>query len=207
MKFYVLSKDDWLPNNGKSVVYLKKDNWNDYSFVTSFYMSLHDQDGRLHEIGAIRIGFKGQTTEIRTYTKLPSEFEKIDDEFFSLGCSIDFYKKMGILPNDFRRRVLMGLRDVVMQSDIIEDITEESVFMWSLLRDVSLSVVKGQYARVLNGQPELTNFNFQFTRVETDLLGGINLSFNVKVESTPSTNIHAIRGRHGIRSEYPVKEF
>lgn len=198
MKFYVLSRNTRLPDSGKSTIYLKIDNWNDYSFVTSFDMSLHDEDGQLHEIGAIRIGFKGQTTEIDTHTKLPREFEKIGDKFFSLGCRIDFYKNMGMLPNDFGKQVLIALHDIVIQPDIIDDITGEIVFSTSLLRATSLSVVKGQYARVLNGQPELTDFNFCFTRSETNLLGGINLSFNVKVESTPSTNIHAIIGRNGV---------
>jgi predicted ATPase len=178
------------------MVYLKIDHWNDYSFVTMFFMSLYDERGQFHDIGNIKIGFKGQTRETPTYRKLSDEFDKIGDEFFSVGQYIDFYRNMASLPNG--RNILVALNDIVVLPDIIEEITEEDVFSTSLLRGGSLSIVKGQYARVFNGQPVLTDFKFKFVRSETDTLGSINLSFNVKVSSTPSSNIHAIIGRNGV---------
>ncbi len=196
MKFCVLSRNDLIPSSGNNTVYLRIDHWNDYSFVTMFFMSLYDENGNYHEIGNIKIGFKGQTTETPTYSKLPNEFEKVDDEFFSVGQYIDFYRNMALLPNG--KNILDALKDIVVQPDIIEGITEEDVFSTSLLRGGSLSVLKGQYARVFNGQPVLTDFKFKFVRSETDKLASINLSFNVKVSSTPSSNIHAIIGRNGV---------
>jgi predicted ATPase len=196
MKFCVLSRGVPIPSSGNNTIYLKIDHWNDYSFVTMFFMSLHDENGNYHEIGNIKIGFKGQTTETPTYKKLPNEFDRVGDGFFSVGQHIDFYRNMASLPNG--RNILVALNDIVVLPDIIEDITEENVFSTSLLRDGNLSILKGQYARVFNGQPALTDFKFKFVREETDSLGGIDLSFNVKVNSTPNTNIHAIIGRNGV---------
>lgn len=198
MEFNILSKSTWVPDIGRNAVYLKEDYWNDYSFVTLFHMSFHDDKGQLHEIGGIKIGFKGQTIETATYTKLPEQFERLDDDFFSLGVSVDFYRNIATLPNHYGKQLLLALRDIVLQPSLIDDIKEEDVFSTSLLRGVSLSVVKGQYARVLDGKAELTNFKFKFFRPEEQHFGNIDLSFCVKVGSAPSTNIHAIIGRNGV---------
>ncbi len=198
MEFRVLSRDTIAPDSGKNTAYLRIDHWNDFSFVTMFFMSLHDENGLLHNIGQIKIGFKGQTTEIQTYSKLPYSFECLGDEFFSLGQSVEFYRNMAVLPDGFGKQILLALRDVAVQPDLIEEIKEERVFSKSLLRDISLSVVKGQYARVLDGKTELTDYKFKFVRPETEDFGGINLSFDVNVGSVPSTNIHAVIGRNGV---------
>ncbi len=198
MEFFILPKNTSLPDNGNNTVYLKVDLWNDYSFITMFHMSLHDENGQFHDIGAIKIGFKGQTIETDTYTKLPDKFESVNDEFFALGQTVEFYRNIASLPNPPGQHILLALNDIVVRPDIIKDIKEEKVFSISLLRNISLSVVKGQYARVLEGKAELTGFKFKFTRSETQLFGGINLDFDVEVSSTPSTNIHAIIGRNGV---------
>ena len=198
MKFFVLPRDTRIPDSGKNTVYLKIDHWNDYSFVTMFDMLIHDERGQLHKIGAIKIGFKDQTIETATYKKLSNTFESLGDDFFSLGLDVDYYRNMATLPNNLRKQILTALRDIVANPEIIESIKEEDVFSTSLLRDISLSVVKGQFARVLEGHAELTDFKFKFVRPDREDFGGIELNFNVKAESTPSTNIHAVIGRNGV---------
>tara|TARA_B100000700_G_scaffold1794_1_gene2209 strand:+ start:2237 stop:3811 length:1575 start_codon:yes stop_codon:yes gene_type:complete len=198
MEFHVLSKKSWVPEKGQNTVYLKVDHWNDYSYVTMFHLSLHDDDGRLHDIGDVKIGFKGQTTEVSTYTKLDARFTNLGDEFFSLGQGADFYKNIAALPDSIRKSLLSSLKDIVLNPDIIESIKDEDVFGTSLLRGVSLSVVKGQYARLVEGLAELTNFEFKFVRPKAPKFGSIDLDFKVKVGSNPRSNIHAIIGRNGV---------
>lgn len=127
MEFRVLSKNTWVPDSGKDTVYLKIDHWNDFSFITMFHMSLHDEDGQLHDIGEIKIGFYGQTIETDTYDKLPNRFESIGGEFFSLGQGINFYRNMASLPKELCNHVLSALHDIVIQPDLIENIKEEEV--------------------------------------------------------------------------------
>jgi len=198
MEFRILSKSTRVPDIGNNTVYLQVDHWNDYSFVTMFGMSLHDEHGKYHDIGAIKIGFKGQTTETETHEKLPDRFERLDNEFFSLGLGVDFYRNMASLPNHLHAKILPALRDIVVDPGIIEDIKEEKVLRTSFLRSVSLSVIKGQYARVLKGELELTDFKFKFVRPDTERLGSIYLDIDVTVDSTPRTNIHAVIGRNGV---------
>lgn len=198
MQFLVLTKDSWVPQVGKSTVYLKIDHWNDYSFVTMFHLSFHDAKGALHNIGTTKIGFRGQTTEVSTHQKLPKKFRNLDQKYFSLGQEVDFYRNLSKLSSDERENILCSLRDIVNDQGVIDGLKEEEVFGTSLLRGVSLSVVKGQFARVLNGQPELTDYRFRFTRPETPDIGAISLSFEVTALSKPSTNIHALIGRNGV---------
>lgn len=179
-------------------VYLTFDNWNDFQYVTMFDLSLHDERGTYHDIGKVKIGFISQTTKDATVTNLPTTFKSLGSQFFSLGQGTDYYRKLSALPNGYGKKVLAALRDMVEDPKILDEVKDEDVLKISLIRDTSLSMVKGQYARVLNGQAELTDFRFKFQRPETDDLGEVSIEFKVKAESTPSTNVHAIIGRNGV---------
>lgn len=198
MRFLIISNHEHFPEDGRDTVYLKIDNWNDFSFVTMFWVALHDNTGKFHEIGWTKIGFKGQTSETKTFTKLLKEFDSLSDEFFSLGFNTDFYGSLSSLPQNLREEILYKLRDIVFRPQIIEELQNQEVFRVALLRSVSLSVIKGQFTRVLNGQAELSDFFFNFIRHGSDSYSEIKLSFNVKTNTTPSTNIHALIGRNGV---------
>ena len=163
-----------------------------------FYMFYHDTSGVRVNIGAVKIGFKGQTIVKSTHSALSSEFSSLDEKYFSLGQSTKYYNNIRNLPGDLGQDILANIRDIVSHPEIIEEIKNEQVFSVSLLREISLSLVKGQFFRALTGAAERTNFNFRFMRPESDTQGGVSLDFMVSVESTPSTNIHAIIGRNGV---------
>ncbi|MEH8019838.1 AAA family ATPase [Rheinheimera metallidurans] len=197
MKFKIIKKDVKFPTSGLNELYLTVDFWNDFSFVTQFYLSFYDSSGTYHDIGNIKIGFVGQTTEVSTYEKLTPEFVDLPSNFFSLGEGPDFYKKIVKL-GDVGKRILKSLNDIVHNIEVIDLIKEEKVFSDSFLRNTSLSVIKGQYARILSGGTTLTDYDFKFMRNRSENFGGLSLSFNVRVGARPTTNIHAIIGRNGV---------
>lgn len=181
-----------------NLVYLVKDNWNDYSFVTAFNVILYDEFRKKHDLGVIRIGFVGQTTEQYTYKILSEQFNELPEDYFSLG-DVEYYKKIaGNLSENFRNNFLSALKDIVFDENNLNVALKEDVFKTAFLRGVSLSTVKGQYRRVLAGGSVLTDFQFIYKRSENPQMASVNLSFEVKKESSPSTNIHAIIGRNGI---------
>jgi len=199
MEFVKISRDGKLPASGKNTVYLQVDRWNDYSFVTMFYISIHDENGNLHEIGNIKIGFKGQEESVSTHSILPDRFSNLNEGFFSLGQELDFYQKIrSVCSKEVGDEILVGLQDICFNPAIFDKAESENVFKASLLRGVSLSVIKGQYRRVLDGGAPLTEFEFVYDRPAEEKLGGIKLSFSVNPESKPSTNIHAVIGRNGV---------
>ncbi|WP_421211273.1 AAA family ATPase [Aeromonas sp. 600479] len=197
MEFTVLERNENFPKNAKNLACLRIDHWNDFSFVTMFYLSVLDETGIEHNIGYIKIGFKGQTTETPTYEKLNNNFLKLSPNFFSVGADIDFYKNLFLLDEQVAKNILVSLNDVAFNQDIINRVKDEEVFGTSLLRDSSLTSIRGQYARIIYGKPELTDFKFSFIRDYMDDTYPIELDFNVEAGSTPSTNIHALIGRNG----------
>lgn len=186
------------PDEGVNTAYLVIDWWNDFSFVTMFYMYVHDEKGEKHDIGNVKIGFVGQDTSKSTHSTLNKSFNSLPDAYFSLGQGIEYYQSIAALSSQLKEGILKALNDMVLNPAFIEVAQDEDVFRTSILRDVSLSVVKGQFSRVLAGQPPLTDFKFSFVRPEQNNMSGIQLNFKVEASSTPSTNIHAIIGRNGV---------
>lgn len=198
MNFIILPRDTKTPQSGVNTAYLTIDRWNDFSFVTMFYLELHDEKGVLHDLGNVKIGFKGQTTEQSTYSLLGNSFQQLPDGYFSVGQDVDYYRKISLLLEPLKVNLLGSLKDIVLAAELIEVAKDEKVFRTALLRDVSLSVIKGQFPRVLAGHPPLTNFEFKYFRPKSKKMSGIELKFKVMIESKPSTNIHTIIGRNGV---------
>ncbi|MBL4282198.1 AAA family ATPase [Vibrio fluvialis] len=199
MNFTLVPRNQAVPLSGKDTAYLKIDNWNDFSFVTMFYLVVFDEHGTKHDIGNVKIGFKGQTTQQATYSSLTSSFEKLPAGYFSLGEDDGYYETIvDKLSPQTIESLLNGLNDIVLKPNIINSIRDEEVFGKSLLRYSSLSAVHGQFTRILNGDAEPTPYNFGFIRNQTEHLAGITLDFRVTPKSKPKTNIHALIGRNGV---------
>lgn len=199
MKFVIVPRNTGAPTSSKDTAYLFVDSWNDYSYLTMFYLIVYDEDGIRHDLGNIKIGFQGQTTSESTYSKLDLEFSAIPNTFFSLGEGVDFYKNIHEkLSAHIKSELLTKLNDIVFNPSLIDCILDEDVFSTSLLRSVSLSSINGQLRRVLNGDAVLTPYNFCFIRNESQYLASLELNFEVRPNSKPYTNIHAVIGRNGV---------
>ncbi len=197
MNFVVLGRNMSKPSSGMDTAYLNVDYWNDYSFVTMFYLTVFDKVGDKHEIGGIKIAFKGQTIDTSTYTTLGDSFSLLSDGYFSLGTDLEYYKNLSKLDSELRESVLVALQDIVYKPVKLKDIEDEEVLNTSLFRGVTLSDVHGQFSRVLYGLAELSDFDFNFVRQDHDGFCNLKIPFKVKVGSIPSTNIHAFIGRNG----------
>jgi predicted ATPase len=198
LRFRVLQVRERLSPKEKGEVLLCPGNWDDYSFKTSFNVILMDEDGNSVDLGTIKIGHKGQPTG-STLERMPKDFETLSDEFFSLGQDVKYYKTAyDSLSPETRNLLLRALRDVVLDDATLALATGEKVFKDSLTRGVSLSTVRDQFKRVLDGQPELTDFLFIYRQEAGEKSAPINLRFAVKAGSTPSTNVHVLIGRNGV---------
>ena len=199
MEFHIIGRDDKFPSGKISTAYLKFDRWNDHSFVTMFHVLVYDEFGEAHDLQNVKIGFKGQDIATTTRSKLPDTFQNLPEGFFSLGTGVEYYQKIANSSSgDLRFSFLAAMNDIVANPEILEAIKDEPVLSVSLLRDVSLTSVKNQFARVLLGGAVRTNFSFVYTKQADNSTAGIELSFDVSVDSTPLTNVHALIGRNGI---------
>lgn len=203
MQFRLFQRNERFPINARNLVCLTIDGWNDYSFVTMFFMNVFDHNGEEHRIGNIKIGFKGQKESIATYRQIQENFpnnvfDSLPDDFFSLGQDVDFYVELMKLPNEIGKQILNRLNDIAYKPDILSRIQNESVLNTSLMRGIREQTITEQFSRVLNGNAPLSNFEFYFIRDEIEKMGKISLEFKVEANSQPSTNIHAIIGRNGV---------
>jgi len=196
LNFYKKERGTWLPETAILSVYLTVDNWNDYSFHTFYQIVLFDENGNKHDLGNIKIANFGQTTESRL--ELPEKFEALDEQYFSLGQSVEYYATIQSLNPTLRRLLLVGLHDIIFDETLQLKVLEEEVTKVSLLRDTSLTSIKGQYKRILDGGAILTEYNFKYKTKQTDKEAGFKLKFNVNPESNPPTNIHVLIGRNGV---------
>lgn len=200
MEFKVLGRSKYLPNEGKNTAYLRIDNWNDYLYYTLFQVEVFDEDGTCYELGDVKIAYKGQEegSVNATSEKLDIHFTELSQEFFSLGQSTEYYKKLSSMPKETRTSYLKGINDLVAHPELISIIEDEKAFGISLLRDVYIASIRGKFRSVLDGNNESTPFQFDFIRDESEKMGGIKVNFDVSVEAKPPTNIHAIIGRNGV---------
>ncbi|MBB4189626.1 hypothetical protein GGE07_006322 [Sinorhizobium terangae] len=121
----MISRSRNAPFEGRNQAFLRIDHGNDYSFVE---VTLFDENGTRHELGNVKIGFKGQTTQTPTYSTLQASFSFLDDRYFSLGTDVDYYRALGekVFPS-CRNEFLNALRDTVADERALEGAQEESV--------------------------------------------------------------------------------
>jgi predicted ATPase len=179
-------------------VFLTPDNWDDYSFKTSFDVGLMDGTGKHIKLGTVKIGHVNQPHGW-TSEKLPKEFNTLPDEFFSLGQDVTYYKFLNQeLDLEARGTFLRALRDIVQDENVLGLAEDQHVFGASLTRGVSVSTIRDQFRRVLGGQAELTDFHFAYSQQQSEKWAPFMLDFTVKASSTPSTNVHVLIGRNGV---------
>lgn len=199
IRFFIIGRKDGHVGSHTNAVYLRIDNWNDFSFVTMFDVYVYDENGEGHSLSSIKVGFVGQTTDVTTHSTLEKEFDELPAGYFSVATDVDFYRKLCInFSQEWRDSFLEKIRDVVKTPAILEIAKDEDVFQISHLRGVSINAIRDKFSRVLEGDAPPTDFHFHFSLPASEKFAGYDLEFNVNAGSLPSTNIHAIIGRNGV---------
>lgn len=197
-KFVVLEHGTWITTPNKNTMYFRPSNWDDYTFKTSFEVTLYDTQGVKHDLGVVKIGYKNQQPGW-SLDSIPRNFTHLPDTWFSLGQDVQYYRTLKeSFDQESRINLLQALRDVVSSEDFLSYANDEKVFNNSLMRGVSLSTIHGQFKRLINGQAELTEFNFKYIDPGDERNASIKLDFEVIPLSKPSTNIHVLIGRNGV---------
>lgn len=198
LTFRVLDIKAYPSSSGRNLVELAPGNWDDFSYKTSFEVILFNELGEKFELGNIKLGYVGQPVGW-SLTALDQTFQRLSSEWFSLGQDVEYYQAIREnLSEQMRDELLIGLCDVVADDALLTMAKKEKVLSESLMRTVSLSVIYGQFRRVLEGEAVLTEYKFEYRSAATDKKAGVTLQFQVDPVSTPSTNIHVLIGRNGV---------
>lgn len=114
---------------------LQQDNWNDFGFQTLYqlYYNTPGEDATL--IGNVKILRRGQADTDGIQIKEP--FDALDENFCSVGTSLDYYQRLNSLPAEARERIVSALRDVAVNPGLIEGFSDEPGWETSLFRSNS----------------------------------------------------------------------
>lgn len=180
------------PGNKENTCYLRKDNWDDFGFQTSFHAHFFNQSGEKKELGLIKIASKGLAGG---NVELPSSpFTQLPDSYCSLGSGQGYYEELRGLSKEERKLILTGLRDCVYQKNIFEEFKEENALTTSLLRSVSTDNRTKLFPNILKGHAIPTPYQFSF-HINGDATTKIDV--DVTPDSNPPSNMHVLIGRNG----------
>lgn len=191
--FKVVNPADITDDTNKDIVYLINNDWDDwFEFETVFVVKYKGTS-----IGRTRIGRKKQT-ERRTV--LETSFYELPNDYFSLGVNVDYYLNIKKYPQK-RVEILTALRDMAFDLNLLHENVSERVTTISLLRDLSVSTVKGQFHRIADGGAELTDYDFKYIMPDFNVNTRENNYIDFKVDTVnnlPASNIHVLIGNNGI---------
>lgn len=176
--------------SGAETCYLLRDNWDDYSYKTTFSLVYFDDGGERHDVGTVKIMRSGMEFG---YTALDEEFTEFEAGYASLGQSQDYYENLMGLGEEARVEILTALRDVVWDQELYEQVHNEEPFKFSLTRSIGAREIT-KFKAVIHQEATLTPFHFQYAFPKSDAV----IEIVVQPDSTPPSNIHVIIGRNGV---------
>src|SRR5712671_6017910 len=133
------------PTSARSKAFLITDDWDDwFKYSTLYSLVFVDAQGERHNLGGVKIGQFAMVDGQRRPT-IPETFERLGDQFFSLGQDDSYYENLNNLGGEIRDQILAGLRDVALDLTLFDRALPEKVTGVSLLRSVSRSTVRGQF--------------------------------------------------------------
>lgn len=175
---------------GAEACYLLRDNWDDYSYKTTFSLVYFDAEGDRHDVGNVKIMRSGMETG---YTEIDEEFRDLDAGYASLGQDQDYYENLMSLGEKARVKILTALKDVIWNQEIYQQVNNERPFRSSLSRSVSGREI-AKFRAIIHEEATLTPFHFQYVFPTAEAA----IEIEVEPHSTPPSNIHVIIGRNGV---------
>jgi len=137
--FLVRSRERPAPKTPRPAFLLTTDRWDDFSHQVQFHLSYADAEGIETRIGTVKIlkrtSKADEPISVASLSKLPSSFQKLGDDFISLGQDDGYYKKLYELFANDADSVLEALRDIAMRPALAADFEPTSAFRNAMMRE------------------------------------------------------------------------
>ena len=162
---YVLTESDIAPFMvaGEKLITLTQNNWDDYSYKTTYYAQLWGEDRSVHDIGRVKIIHENQTHGYPNYeydTRL-----RFDDRYCSLGQDVEYYENLSTLPRNLRNEYLSSLKDAAVDPAVYQKFKEMEVWNVSVLRFGEAKHALKQARQIVNNDIHSTGkAEFRFSR-------------------------------------------
>ncbi|MGF6787359.1 hypothetical protein [Paraburkholderia sp. 35.1] len=110
-----------------------QDRWDDHGYKTQYHLEYIDGTGKRRGIGDVKILQRDQPQTESSILQEP--FDVLDDNYCSLGQSLDYYQRLSEIPEPDRDFILISLRDVVQDKTRIDSFAAHVAWEKSLTRD------------------------------------------------------------------------
>lgn len=136
MHFYVAEKDRRGDPPKLAALVLQQDGWDDHGFKTQYHVYYFgpEYDGFVGNVKILQRRQVGTSGSIL----LPGDHPPLDDNFCSLGQSLDYYERLASFPEQVRRDILDTLRDALQSPSHAESFHSELGWTTSVTRDLDL---------------------------------------------------------------------
>ena len=180
------------PKHIPSFVLAFNSGWNDYSLKTEYHLFYYYESG-IEEIGVVKIGHEDESL----LNSLPDNFDILDDSYFSLGQSYEFYKKLKEVMGIKFESVLYALKDVAFFSDIYEKFENNDVFRTSLIRYDEVEQLSRTVKYKLYGFDLDNLYSFKYDFLPKYSTDAVDIEFNFTNNLDFPNRIYAVIGKNG----------
>ena len=181
----------------KESFFLKNNNWDDYSYRTTYMLFYIDKEKELLEVGTVKIA-KSDLEHFQRPLANGNVKETLG-EYFSLGQDESYYSTLRELPNKCGEVLLRMLKDIAFDREIWIKNKSSEALNHSLLRDVSnLNVIS--YQMVFKGEDGKLDYCLTINKE-------LPVKFSIDHELPfKNSNIHAVIGNNGVGKTTFLKE-
>ena len=201
-----LINDTWPPGNGAfhSSIVLYYDNWNDYSYRTSFVMCYCDADGMVRKVGNVKIYYwqndEARSDQYNQHTKdsLGDHIESLSELYCSLGQELSYYKNLKELIPDEYLNIFIRLNDIAVVDRIKEHFINEKGVQSSLLRFSGAEKALNEAKGIISDDLQMTkNMSFKYQIVAPYDTSPALLCFDFVQTDTMPYRINILIGKNG----------
>lgn len=115
-------------------VVLIRSDWDDFSYKTNFYLQFFESEAsKPIKVGATKIA---KISQKPGRMDIPDKFSRLDDIYFSLGQSDEYYENIKNLPGGYGSEILVALCDLRYNPEKTAKVRNELVFKRSLVRNL-----------------------------------------------------------------------
>lgn len=171
--------------------------WNDYSFCTWFRLYYKKGD-KIDSIGQLKI-MKREVKD--TSEVLPNKFYRLDTDYCSLGCNLEYYSNMYRLFRDKAYVYLGELRDAALYGHIQEQFEKSSLFTSSLLRTnaAERALREGRFYVYGRNMEQAYSFVYHYDpRYDKEKESPVDINFDFKYECEPYRRVIGLIGENGV---------
>lgn len=168
-------------------------NWDDFSHETSFHLVYFNNEKKV-DLGLVKIGNNKHPI---TRKVLPTEFLYLEEGFFSLGQSQEYYDFLYKLFGKNITAVLYSLKDAAFFTEISEEYERLDVFIKSLIRKDTAERLFRLAKPMLYGRDldKIYSFNYNFRPGYSD--SSVSVPFHFSTDDFLPRRIISLIGKNG----------